>query len=446
MLAKWVVHYLTLWFPGIFASNRGIVESVLLFPLQCYEAVIVLPVSFFRRHMPVLGGALVVIMTLHGMVLRWLIALINQCIDTFLYSRDPRHNFNVFWNGIRDRYASFEDRNVDWTLAQRLFGDKMNSSISQEDLWTALVDSILLFDDPSMSISNSSVQVSSRTLIDLTPFQHSAIHDVRKYYLIERGGSVANNFVFGLLNPEISTGWRIGYIAITAMEGFVEIPIFELFPKKEALQIDKSKLTVPERYDIESMRWVIEAILASLGQIDGLICDIRLNQGGGSHLAALNLASFFTDTNNRTAFSVTNRLPGAPERFSAWRKCRIPSTVGQVAYTGPVVLLQSQHTCGTAEMFSLSLSERPQTFRIGSRSMGSISQVAQFSLPNGWKVRVPFQRYASPTGEQYEDSGVPVDLEINLPTSDICRPNDSCIKAAIDHLMNRRETRQRRQN
>ena len=50
MLAKWVVHYLTLWFPGIFASNRGIVESVLLFPLQCYEAVIVLPVSFFRNH------------------------------------------------------------------------------------------------------------------------------------------------------------------------------------------------------------------------------------------------------------------------------------------------------------------------------------------------------------------------------------------------------------
>ena len=69
--------------------------------------------------------------------------------------------------------------------------------------------------------------------------------------------------------------------------------------------------------------------------------------------------------------------------------------------------------------------------------MGSISQVARFTLPNRWKVQVPYQRYATVDGEQYEGSGVPVDIEADpIVHTDCDSSTDISLKTAVECLMN----------
>ncbi|POM79582.1 Hypothetical protein PHPALM_2705, partial [Phytophthora palmivora] len=58
-------------------------------PMRHVEAVAILPVSFLRRHVPVLGGALVVLMTLHGILLRLFLELLRAIFARVTYSRDP---------------------------------------------------------------------------------------------------------------------------------------------------------------------------------------------------------------------------------------------------------------------------------------------------------------------------------------------------------------------
>ena len=71
--------------------------------------------------------------------------------------------------------------------------------------------------------------------------------------------------------------------------------------------------------------------------------------------------------------------------------------------------------------------------------MGSISQVACFTLPNRWKVQVPYQRYATVDGEQYEGSGVPVDVEADPIVHTACGGSntDASLKTAVECLMKR---------
>jgi hypothetical protein len=54
-----------------------LLQLLILWPLELYEAVAILPVSFLRRHVPAVGGALVVLMTLHGILLRLFLELLR---------------------------------------------------------------------------------------------------------------------------------------------------------------------------------------------------------------------------------------------------------------------------------------------------------------------------------------------------------------------------------
>lgn len=89
----------------------------------------------------------------------------------------------------------------------------------------------------------------------------------------------------------------------------------------------------------------------------------------------------------------------------------------------------------SAEVLSMALQPRPNTCRVGSRSKGSLSQVSQYTLPNGWKVKVPSQRVLNFEGIDYEGLGIPVESCTDPRVHDICDTTDACLKAAVDILM-----------
>ncbi|KAH7476492.1 hypothetical protein PRIC1_000501 [Phytophthora ramorum] len=470
----------------------ALLQLLILWPLELYEAVAILPVSFLRRHVPVLGGALVVLMTLHGILLRLFLELLRAIFARVTYSRDPVLTFRSFWRAMQDHYAFLEPRRVDWQLVRQLFGDAIQPATSDDDLWIALQESVSLCDDPSLAVSRVAASTMPRTLTArghklptaaALRFQQQTLAAIEREHLTQGGRRIANDrFVCGILNAETCPGWRIGYICLTAMQGFVEFPLPKVdvlmpswtrgapTPKttgQTLLDVDLkaadgkggalagSSVAVPEIYDLESMRWSLEAILLGLGDVDGLILDLRFNQGGGSHIAALTVASFFASENKAAlAFSTDEKLPGATPRFSKRKKYYIPYTSRCTRYRGPLAVLQSQYTRGTAELLCLSLMQRPLTCRIGATTAGSLSPTRQLRLPNYWTVEIPHQRIFSADNTLYEGVGIPpTKLVPNMEVFPAQMTNgdspenqrttaaasstafDPCVRKAIDHIM-----------
>ena len=374
-------------------SPDALLQMLILRPLELYEHVAILPVSFLRRHVPVVGGALVVLLTLHGILLRLFLELLRAVFARVAYTSNPVLTFRSFWLAMQEVYAFLQPRRVDWQLVQQLFGDTMQPSTSDEDLWIALQESVSLCDDPSLAVSRVAAPASgsfgSRTVTArgrplptaaALRYQQQTLSAVKSRHLTQGGRTLANDrFVCGILNAETCPGWRIGYICLTAMQGFVEfsLPRVDVLMPSWAKEVSTgnyaaagstqvppggveksggisrggavagSSITVPAIYDLESMRWSLEAILLGLGDVDGLILDLRFNQGGGSHVAALTVASFFaSDAKAALAFSTDEKLPGASPKFSKRKKYYIPYTTRCIRYRGPLAVLQSQYTRG----------------------------------------------------------------------------------------------------
>jgi hypothetical protein len=432
--------------------------------------------------MPTVGGALVLFMALHGMFIRSFLEILHAIYARVTYSRDPVFNFATFWKTMRDRYAFMDLRQVDWNFVHQLFGETMQSSTNEEDLWLALQESIALCDDASLIISRGSgagMARGKRLPEGCLEYRHTYMQLVEKKHLTEGGRKVSNNFIFGLLNAETSPGWRIGYIALNSMEGFVDFPI----PRLDSLVITnnnnnekssndlvttnsrstthevKSSVIVPEIYDLESMRWALEAILQSMGELDGLILDLRFNQGGGTLAASLAVASFLTTAGKKTfAFSTDEKISGINPKinFAKQKNHYIPSLYKSSRYGGPLVVLQSPYTRGTAEVLNLALMSRPNTCRIGTATAGNLSQTRKLRLPNYWTVEIPYQRCFSYEGKLYEGVGIPPHKEVKLEnTNELDSPSltvaattslspsitqtqeifDPWIKMAVDHIM-----------
>ncbi|CEG43956.1 s41 family peptidase [Plasmopara halstedii] len=473
-----------------------LMQLLIMRPLELYEAVAILPVSFLRRHVPVLGGALVVLMTLHGILVRLFLELLRAIFARVTYSRDPVLTFQRFWRAMQDNYAFLEPRRVDWQLVRQLFGDTIQPTTSDDDLWIALQESVCLCDDSSIVVSrvagaNSGVSgprtatVRGHKLFTVAAmrYQQMTLATIEREHLTQGGRRIANNrFVCGILNAATSPGWRIGYICLTAMEGFVEFPlprVDTLMPSwsrgakfvgigADQMLLDKSEgsqagspIAVPEIYDLESMRWSLEAILLGLGNVDGLILDLRFNQGGGSHVAALTIASFFaSESKAALAFTTDEKLPGAVPNFSKRKKYYIPYTSRCTHFRGPLAVLQSQYTRGTAELLCLSIMKRPLTSRIGGTTAGSLSATRQLRLPNYWTVDIPHQRVFSIDDVLYEGVGIPptefvpdmeqvsaqmVDGNVSIrQTTEATASSsafDPCIRKAIDYIMDVESTR-----
>ncbi|KAG6592788.1 s41 family peptidase [Phytophthora cinnamomi] len=478
MLKPWsLLHWLL--------APDALLQLLILWPLELYEAAAILPVSFLRRHVPVLGGALVLLMALHGILLRLFLELLRAIFARVTYSRDPALTFRSFWRAVQDHYAALEPRRVDWQLVRQLFGDAIQPATSDDDLWIALQESVSLCDDPSLAVSRATPGPRTLTARGHTlpaaaalKFQQRTLAAIEREHLTHGGRRIANDrFVCGILNAETCPGWRIGYICLTAMQGFVEFPlprVDALMPSwtrggpvaksgQTLLEVDgkggalagSSAVPVPEIYDLESMRWSLEAILLGLGDVDGLILDLRFNQGGGTHVAALTVASFFASENKAAlAFSTDEKLPGTMPKFSKRKKYYIPYTSRCSRYRGPLAVLQSQYTRGTAELLCLSLMKRPLTCRIGAATAGSLSPTRQLRLPNYWTVEIPHQRIFSPDNVLYEGVGIPPtkvvpDMEVYpVQMANGSSPKtqktaaaassaafDPCVRKAIDHIM-----------
>lgn len=149
----------------------------------------------------------------------------------------------------------------------------------------------------------------------------------------------------------------------------------------------------------------LDQALTALGDIKGLILDVRGNSGGGF------------DT--RSAF----------RNFDATAKAHSPH------YDGPIALLIDERCISAGEGWASWFVARKRARLFGTATAGASSRKEAYTLTNGlYKVVVPVKAYTGFLDRPIERRGLEPDVELRCRAEDIARGKDTVAEAAAAWL------------
>ncbi|HST11750.1 MAG TPA: S41 family peptidase, partial [Terriglobales bacterium] len=213
---------------------------------------------------------------------------------------------------------------------------------------------------------------------------------------------------FGMLDHSI------GYLRIISFYGYVDLETYQ-----QALKALQSALDI---------------FFHDAGHWNGLVIDVRLNQGGDDPLG-FEIASRLTDKKYLAYSKVTrNNLDGALHFTAPQESWVVPSD--HPGFRGKVVLLTGPDTVSAGETFTMALMGRqPHVVRIGLNTQGVFSDILGRRLPNGWRFHLPNEVYLTKDGKAFDATGVPPDVHLSFfSAEDIRKGDDAAQDAALKVL------------
>jgi carboxyl-terminal processing protease len=131
----------------------------------------------------------------------------------------------------------------------------------------------------------------------------------------------------------------------------------------------------------------------------------------------------------------TKKDPGSDE-FGPL-KTKMLKPLGKTQFTKPVVLLTSDASFSTADVFAMVMKELPHIRIIGDHTNGIFSNMFETKLPNGWRYTFTYQRYYSPEMVCFEAKGIPVHDEVPNTKADLETGIDRALEVALTNLAKR---------
>jgi carboxyl-terminal processing protease len=186
----------------------------------------------------------------------------------------------------------------------------------------------------------------------------------------------------------------------------------------------------------------ISGAVASLGDIDRLIIDLRGNTGGG--IAALRVMSFLTPDRVPVGFALDRRRTTAnlnTEKLSFPRFTRIPPSprnlwllslrfapamlskksivlqtegLGPMPFHGRIALLVDRHTASAAEMIVAFARENTLATIIGERTAGRLLSSTSVKVGNGFRLALPTGAYYTWKGSVLEGTPIEPDRMVDF--------------------------------
>ncbi|WP_353573273.1 S41 family peptidase, partial [Candidatus Albibeggiatoa sp. nov. BB20] len=104
-------------------------------------------------------------------------------------------------------------------------------------------------------------------------------------------------------------------------------------------------------------------------------------------------------------------------------------------FTKPVYVLIGEHTYSGGEVFALAMKSLPNAILVGEPTQGGLSDKITRTLPNGWGFSVPSEVYSDIDGNEFEDVGVPADIEsLYWQPADVRIGKDGTIERVLEEL------------
>ncbi|QCK16559.1 S41 family peptidase [Mangrovivirga cuniculi] len=334
-----------------------------------------------------------------------------SCLENQKGSTDPKENFEIFAQTVKENYAYFELNSIDWEFIYPVYEEQITSNTTEEELY-------LLFEDllDTLKDNHGYIEPSEEVLNQMDSINEMP-EEIGDFVV---AGVIAEEYLKKDLTHDSKVArWglmddNIGYIQINAMwlHGNLHIPdsVKNNLGYVEAYVNEMESLSEPEilQIEVDGIRQTMNKAMKDLYNTKCIILDVRFN-GGGHDDVSLEILRWFNSEKKKIASkqarinnSFTEELPIYLDGINT-------------PYSNPLILLTSQQSASATDFLALASLSMENTIRIGSNTQGAISDALEKKLPNGWYFTISNEKYFDLEGNCYENTGIPVDFELNYP-------------------------------
>lgn len=342
-------------------------------------------------------------------------------ITDALTTSTPQQNFEAFTNYFAEHYAFFELFDVNWqqrTSAARAKITDQTSDSELFDLFSNLLEPlqdahINLFATingqdknygPERSPVSDALQAqASATNTPVVELQLALLKSLWEVNIgdkiLEGNGNVAAN---GYIQHGVITAANaspVGYIAIQREMGYDDAG-------NDLAVLNKVMDTAIEQWQ--------------QAKVVGVVIDLAINFGGSDYISRAIANRFATKRTLAYRKRAADRMD--TKDFDLYLE---PYQGPQ--FTGPITLVTSTTTVSAGEILTMSLRSLPNVTHIGEPTRGSLSDILDKTLPNGWAITLSNEVYTDHQGNLWEGPGITP--HTSIPVLDPQHPTSSHLRA-----------------
>ena len=316
--------------------------------------------------------------------------LINSCEKIFIekdLENTPENNFELLWTTFNQKYSFFEYKKINWDSIYNVYRPKINSGISNEQLFDIFSDMLLELRDGHVNLYSITGRSKNYEWYSASPsnFNYSLLAN---YYF-------GNNFQRTSSFITTSLG-SAGYIYCGTFS--------EMISERE-----------------------LDMIIEKFYDKKGIIFDVRNNSGGFSKNSRM-IASRFADRKHLVSYTLYKTGAGHSD-FSQPQPNYI-SPDGRQQFLKPVVVITNRRIYSATNDFVLNMSAFPHVTVIGDTTGGGGGTPYDYELLNGWRYRFPRTQTLGADGFNIED-GIAPSIQEDISKNDEAKGIDTIIETAL---------------
>jgi C-terminal processing protease CtpA/Prc len=184
--------------------------------------------------------------------------------------------------------------------------------------------------------------------------------------------------------------------------------------------------------------------LGDAAHLTGIVLDLRETAGSGSGrengyaiLARLIDRPVVASLRRAPQYRPASRGAGTPDSSRVWLTMpadTIQPRRDRAAFTGPVALLTSARTGGSAEDLLAAFRNGARGPIVGETSAGSTGQTVLLPLAKGWRLRMTVTRDAFLDGTEFAQTGIAPELPVSVKVEDVLAGRDAALDRARQYL------------
>jgi len=327
----------------------------------------------------------------------------------------PEENYRIFWQTFAEQYPFFSLHHVDWHTVDKTFRPQVAAATTPKELFRIFRQMLEPLQDTHTGIDAEDIRKEfNGRRNDPNHFEEN---DWKKAVDI-----IESKYVHGPLQPYCKG--HIQFAILKNAIGYLRVTTFyDYADGGYANQLDRLQKS-------------LDATFGGAEKLNGLIIDVRLNDGGDDPLG-VEIASRLT-AKKYLAFTKAARNstdPNAPIHLTPQQPTWVQPSQ-RPGFAGNIALLIGPDTVSAGETFTMALMGRePHVMRIGLSTQGVFSDVLNRSLPNGWRFGLPNEIYFTASGRAFDAVGVPPDVRVPFfDQEDLQSGRDPPLEKAIDWL------------
>ncbi len=354
------------------------------------------------------------------------------------YTFNARNDFDIFWNTFNELYVNFDLRGLDWGKVYQEGIESVDSITNEQELFEHLSALIAPLGDRHAVLiqapltQNFEESVMAALAKDDTPifWESRQLTLYKKLFneyiqaleldreLTDAQLAAAENYIgesydqitdiiFSHANESsdikiraageiawFTTKDNLGYLFIGSMSDYGE---------------GQSPLSSADS-DIAIAEATINEALNDLKDTQGLIIDVRFNDGGRDQVA-LNFVRHFINQ-PQVVFS---KFAGDGVKKTPIKEVVLHPQTDNI-YVKPTAVLVSGDTVSAAEAFTLATASLPQVAIIGEPTAGAFSDILFKRLTSDIVFGISNETYLDVDGNNYEGIGIPPDITVPFAT------------------------------